>query len=400
MPRAVSRLQRHRRLTASVLTLGGLLALAACDDSSSPPAQAQQGAAQQAMPVEVHVPELHNQEISVYYAGRTSGAREVEVRARVGGIVLERTYSEGQPVKKGDILFRIDPVPYKIALEQAEASLAQARASLRQAQRDWSRVQGLRNSPAISGKTRDDSMAALEQAQASVQAAEATVHARQIDLGYTEVKAPVSGVTSLETVSEGSLVDTTTAASQLTSITQLDPVHVVFAYPEADAARQRKLQEQGKLELASERLPVQVLIDGVTPYEHIGYVDFTESGVDPNTGTIRARAIVPNPDNRLLPGQFVRVRIHGLTLKDAITIPDKAIMQSPQGQFVYVIDDKGTAQPRPVVPGPLVESMRVIEGGLKGGEQVITSGLIKIRPGAPVAAMAADAGKPAEGAAQ
>jgi membrane fusion protein (multidrug efflux system) len=383
-------------LAVGILTLGGLLAITACDDSSEAPQQAAQ-AAPQAMPVEVFKTAPHQQPISVYYAGRTSGAREVEVRARVGGIVLERTYSEGQPVKKGDTLFRIDPVPYQIALEQAQATLAQAHASLRQAQRDWKRVQGLANSPAISGKTRDDTRAALEQAQASVQAAEATVHAREIDLGYTEVKAPVSGVTSLETVSEGSLIDTSSAASQLTSITQLDPIHVVFAYPEADAARQRKMEEEGKLELAAERLPVQILIDGNYPYEHTGYVDFTESGVDPNTGTIRARAIVPNPDNRLLPGQFVRVRIQGLTLKDAITIPDKAIMQSPQGQFVYVIDDKGTAQPHTVTPGVLVDSMRVIESGLNGGEQVITSGLIKIRPGAPVQAQQAKA--PADGAA-
>ncbi len=384
---------------AGVMTM--VAALAACDDGSAGGAQA---AAQAAPPPPVTVQQITMTDVPLTreYAGRTQGAREVQVRARVSGILLERTYVEGQAVAQGDLLFRIDPQPFQVRLNAAEAGLQQARASLRQAERNWARVAELWESRTISARTRDDAQAEMELARAAVAAAEAEVDSARIDLSYTTVEAPISGVTSLEDLPEGSLVGTGADNGLLTTITQLDPIHVVFAMPEAERMRERGLLESGRASQEGEngRVAVEIVLGDGSVHPQEGWVDFTASGVDPLTGTIRARAIVPNGDHRLLPGQFVRVRAKGLVQTGVAVIPDKALMQGPQGPFVYVVDGEGKAQPRPITAGALVDGGRVIETGLAEGDRVITEGVIKVRPGSPVQAVsgtaAADPGAEAD----
>lgn len=369
--------------SASALLLASLLVACGSHDDG----QQAQGAAPPAPEVGVLTVTLRDVPIENEYAGRTAGFREVEVRARITGIVQKRTYVEGQRVKAGDVLFRIDPAPFEVALARAQARLQDAEAQLRQAERDWARVSALYAENAISARERDTSQSNLDLARANLAAARTDVEAARIDLGYTRVDAPVSGVTSLEVRSEGSLVGPGAADSLLTRITQLDPLYVNFSYPDADALRQRALLASGKLTMASEeRLAAELRFGDGSIYGHEGYISFTDSTIDPATGTVRARAVFPNPEASLLPGQFVRIVPKGLVRKDVIVVPQAAVMQGPQGTFVYLVGEGEKAKVQPVTTGPTVGPEWLIEEGLKPGDRVIVEGVIKVRPGAPVKA--------------
>lgn len=308
------------------------------------------------------------------YAGRTAGSKEVEIRARVSGILLERTYEEGSEVKAGQILFKIDPASF-------EASKAQQQALLTQTQRNWKRVEELYKEKAVSAKEYDDARAAYEQAKANTDTA-------RINLGYTTVKAPITGITSKEGLSEGSLV--TADTSLLTRLTQLDPLYVEFSYPDADAVSQKQDVAAGKLLLPQDKkLRAEIHFGDGTVYEKEGIISFTDSIVDPETGTVRARAVLKNPDNAILPGLFVRVVVKGFSAAHAIAIPDRAIMQGPQGTFVYVVTPENKAAIKPVTLGRLLKNgkeqpLRLIDSGLQEGDKVITEGMIKVRPDSPV----------------
>lgn len=346
-----------------------------------------QGAAPPAPEVGVIAVQPRDVAVENEYAGRTAGFREVEVRARVTGILQKRTYLEGQRVKAGDVLFQIDPAPFAVALARAQARLQDGEAQLRQAERDWTRVSALYGENAISARERDTSQSNLDLARANLAATKADVEAARIDLGYTRVEAPVSGVTSLEVRSEGSLVGPGATDSLLTRITQLDPLYVNFSYPDADALRQRALLASGKLTMAGEeRLAAELRFGDGSVYGHEGYISFTDSTIDPATGTVRARAVFPNPESSLLPGQFVRIVPKGLTRKGVIVIPQAAVVQGPQGTFVYVVGEDDKAKVQPVTTGSTLKSEWLIEEGLKPGDRVIVDGVIKVRPGSPVKA--------------
>ncbi|MBB4018553.1 membrane fusion protein (multidrug efflux system) [Chelatococcus caeni] len=349
----------------------------------------QAGAQQGAPPPQVTVVELAARDVPLtfQYAARISAFREVQVRARVGGILLERKFTEGARVKAGDILFVIDPDRYEAALAEAKARLQQAVAQHNQAVRDAERAASLYEKNIGSEKARDDAVSNEELTRAAMAAAEAAVKTAQLNLDYTQVTAPISGVTSLEEVPEGSLIGTGSDASLLTSITQLDPVYVNFSFSDAEAADIRRLlarqEERGG---HSTELKVAIAFRDGTAYEREGTIDFTASSIDVSTGTLRARAVVANPEGRLIPGQFVRATIKGLTLDGAIVVPEGALMQGPKGQFVYTVDTEGKAQARPVTTGAQVEGGFVILSGLAAGDRLITEGVIKVRPGAAVAA--------------
>lgn len=369
--------------SASALLLASLLVACGSHDD----AQQAQGAAPPPPEVGVLAVALRDVPIENEYAGRTAGFREVEVRARITGIVQKRTYVEGQRVKAGDVLFLIDPAPFEVALARAQARLQDAEAQLRQAERDWARVSALYAENAISARERDTSQSNLDLARANLAAARTDVEAARIDLGYTRVEAPVSGVTSLEVRSEGSLVGPGAADSLLTRITQLDPLYVNFSYPDADALRQRALLASGKLTLSGEeRLAAELRFGDGSTYEREGYISFTDSTIDPATGTVRARAVFPNPEASLLPGQFVRIVPKGLVRKDVIVVPQAAVMQGPQGTFVYLVGEDERAKVQPVTAGPTIGPEWLIEEGLKPGDRVIVEGVIKVRPGATVKA--------------
>jgi membrane fusion protein (multidrug efflux system) len=337
---------------------------------------------------EVSVVEITPQDIQLEkeYAGRVAGFREVEVRARVSGILLEKKYAEGQKVNQGEVLFIIDPEPFNASLDQAHAKLKDAQARFTQADLDWKRIAALFKEKAVSARERDDALSRFNQARAGVEQAKAEVKSAKINLDYTVVKAPITGITSQEIRSEGSLIGTSPDQSLLTRITQLDPVYVNFAYPDSDMLELRQLssQQDHNNQKNHEATTILKFGDG-SSYKHMGKVNFTDSIIDQKTGSISARAIFDNPDIQLLPGQFVRIFIKDLTRKDAITIPERAIMQSPKGPFVFKLDDKNAALIQPVTLGPLTAQGQIIESGLKKGDKVIFEGMIKVRPNQPVA---------------
>jgi membrane fusion protein (multidrug efflux system) len=341
-------------------------------------------------PPQVTVSEVKAKEVPVTYeyAARISAFREVQVRARVGGILLKRNFNEGSTVKAGQVLFEIDPAPFEAELARAKAQLQQAEAQYNQAVRDAERALQLFAKGAGSEKARDDALSARELGAAAVAAAEAQVRTAQLNLDYTKVKAPISGITSLEKVPEGSLVNTGTD-SLLTSITQLDPVYVNFSFADREGAEIRRLLDAQTAKGAPAKdLKVKITFGDGSVYEHEAIVDFTSSSIDTETGTLQARAIVKNPDRRLVPGQFVRATVTGLTLDDAIVVPEAALMQGPQGQFVYTVNSTGSAEIRPVELSRQIESGWIVSSGLKAGDKIVTEGVIKVRPGAPVTASA------------
>ena len=381
-----------------------LTALAAgCNSEGS----AQPPAGQAPPPSEVVVRTVAQADIplTMEYMGQVAGSREVEVRARVGGILLKRSYTEGAQVRQGDVMFEIDPEPSKAALEQAQGALGQSEARLQKARRDLDRMSRLVKDGMVSRKDADDAKTEYESASADVRAAQAKVKEARINLGYTRVEAPVTGMTSKETRSEGSLVTLSADGSLLTTITRVDPVYVNFSIPGSESTRFRKARAEGRIDFEQDgNFTVSVLLPDGTPYSHPGRINFMDSQVDGPTGVVKARAEVPNPGGEILPGQFVRVKLKGARLLQALAIPQRAVLRTEQGTMVWVVDGAGVVAPRPVTLGETLDNNYLVEQGLKNGDRVIVEGIIKVRPGATVrpkeeipAVASATADKPAQG---
>ncbi len=323
------------------------------------------------------------------YVGQTAGSREVEVRARVTGILLSRNFREGERVKKGQSLFTIDPAPFQAAAARAEADVVAAQARLEQARRNAARLKPLYAEKAVSQKEYDDAVSSEAIGAADVKAAQARLTEAKLSLEYTRVEAPVSGITTRALPSEGTLVSGPSVL--LTSVVQVDPIWVNFGMPDNEQARIQKEAQEGTLKLPR-NFEVELRLADGSVYGQRGKVDFADVRVSTATGTREARAEVPNPDGALRPGQFVRVVLKGAMRPNAITVPQRAVLEGPQGKFVYVVDEKGTAQARPVQAGQWAGERWIITSGLQGGERVIVDGVMKIGPGAPVKV----AEKPAE----
>lgn len=311
------------------------------------------------------------------YAGRLYGSLEAEVRARVAGILEARLYEEGERVTQGAPLFRIEQAPYRIALQRAEADLANAQAALNQAQREWRRIAGLFEQRAISERERDQALSVRELAEAQLALARAGVAQAQLDLDYTTVVAPVGGITGRETVTVGNLLAQNTL---LTTVTQLDPIHLHFSMPASDAEARRKLVGNGESTPADVRLR---LADG-RDYEHSGSIDFTASTVDSRTGSVNVRAVFPNTEGRLVPGALARVRMPIERLESVHFVDASAVSQGPAGPMVFVIDDENTAKSRPVTLGPTIGERQVVLDGLEDGDRVVVNGQAALRDGAKV----------------
>jgi len=331
--------------------------------------------------------------VSWEYVGQTAGSREVEVRARVTGILLSRNFKEGERVKKGQSLFTIDPKPFQAALARAVADVAAAEARYEQARRNAARLKPLYAEKAVSQKENDDAVSAEAIGAADVQAAQARLTEARLNLAYTKVESPVSGITTRALPSEGTMVSGPNVL--LTSVVQVDPIWVNFGIPDNEQARIQKDAQAGILKLPR-NFEVELRLSDGSVYAHKGKLDFADVRVSAATGTREARAEVPNPDGYLRPGQFVRVVLKGASLPNAVTVPQRAVMEGPQGKFVYVVDEKSTAQPRPVEAGQWAAGERwIITSGLQGGERVIVDGVMKIGPGAPVKVAEKPAEKPA-----
>jgi membrane fusion protein (multidrug efflux system) len=334
------------------------------------------------------------------------GSKDVEVRARVTGIVEKRLFQEGSYVKAGQQLFTIDPKPYAAQVEQAEADLAKATAQKAQADREAARLKPLAERKAIGQKEADDAASNADLAAAAVKAAKAKLDELKLNWNYTRVVAPISGVTSRAQVSEGSLA--TTNQTLLTTISQIDPIWVGFTVSENDQLRLNRAATAGQLVLPKDNAyDVQVKLSDGSTFPRKGRINFADSRVSPTTGTYEMRAELPNADGALKPGQFVRVVLRGAQRKDAIAVPQTAVLDGPQGKFVYVTakdkDGKDIAQPRPVVVGDWVDAnggnLWVVEQGLKPGDVVIVDGIAKLMPGGPIKLPGAAPAQPTKGAA-
>jgi membrane fusion protein (multidrug efflux system) len=342
--------------------------------------------------------------VSYEYPAQTAGYREVEVRARVTGIIERRNYQEGALVKQGQSLFTIDPAPFRVALARAEADIAVADARLAQARREVARLRPVIEARAISQKEFDDAVSAEQVADAEVKSARARVNEAKLNLEYTRVEAPIAGATSRSVVSEGTLVSGPSVL--LTTVTQTDPIYVIFGIPDREYLALRRDVEAGRLKLPQHgRFQASLKRSDGKPHGKSGAVNFTDVRVNAQTGTIEARAEFPNPDGALRAGEFVRVVLQGAVRPGAIVVPQRAVLEGPKGKFVYVVDAESKAEARPVEVGDWAGAGWIVNAGLTAGERVIVDGVLKLGPGAPVkvadAAAAAEPSKtPADPAAK
>jgi len=349
-------------------------------------------ASEQPQPPQVGVAEVPVRAVRQWdeFSGRIEAIESVELRPRVSGYIDQVNYREGQEVKKGDVLFTIDPRSYRAELSRAEAALGRARAQASLSRGEAERARRLSEQQAISTETYEQRRAAAEQAQADMAAAQAAVDTARLDLEWTRVRAPIDGRAGRALVTAGNLVGTGQTASVLTTVVSLDKVHVHFDADERSFLRYAELARTGQR--ASERdgtLPVQVALADEDGFPHTGTVDFLDNQVDSGTGTIRARAVLDNADRAFTPGLYARVRLPGSGEFKAALVDDKAVLTDQDRKYVYVVDQDGKAQRRDIEVGRMAEGLRIVEQGLAAGDRVIVSGVQKVFfPGMPVQAQA------------
>lgn len=322
--------------------------------------------------------------ITKEFVGQVAGIKDVEVRARVGGILLKRYYTEGSPVKEGDLLFLIDPEPFKVRVSQAQSVVRIEEARFDNARRSLNRIVPLYKQNAVSQKDRDDAVSEYQASQSSLETARARLKDAQIDLGYTTVRAPISGFTSKEAVSEGSLIVAESDRSLLTVISQINPAYVNFTYSESDLLDLRRRRDEGTLVGDANNLSVRLKLNDGTFYSVVGKLNFTDTLVDTSTGTIRARALFGNPDNLLKAGQFARVFVEGFQLKNSIMVPQKSIIISQKGPVAFIVDKNSLAQQVSLELGEEIGNDVVVQKGLKNGDLLIVEGAIKVHNGQKV----------------
>jgi membrane fusion protein (multidrug efflux system) len=363
-----------------LLTLCGLLpvlavGLAGCDRK----AEAQQGGghgpggggAPPAMPVAVVTARFSNVPVVIESVGRAEGSKEVEVRARVTGLIEQQRYHEGDRVKANAPLFLIEQAPFEIALAQARATLLQENARLEQARREAKRLGPLIEQHAVSQRDFDDANSAQRVAEASVAQAQAQLRQAELNLSYTRVVSPITGITGRAEKSQGSLVSPSDGL--LTRVTQTDPIWVRFSFSESELAQLR----------GGSAGAVKLLSAEGTPLGGAGKLNFAGSTVDAQLGTVQLRAEFANPDLLVLPGQFVRAQVHAGEER-AVVVPQAAVFNGERGKAVWTVKD-GKALPAPVDVGAWVGDGWAVRKGLNEGDSVIVDNLLKLRPGAPVA---------------
>ena len=340
-----------------------------------------------AMPVEIGFP-IH-EEITEWdeYTGRFEASNRVEVRARVSGFIESVNFVDGQIVKKGDVLFTLDNRPYKIALDQANADLEQAKVSLRTAQDNYERVESLKESGAVSTEEYDRRKQALEFAKASIQLSQSKVDNARLNLEFTKVTAPISGLVSRDKVNLGNLIDGGSSNSTLlTTIVATSPIHFYFTGSESDYLRYVRLARNGERRAArSEGIPVFIKLQDEDDFTHEAKMDFVDNELDNSTGTIESRAVLENKDLLLEPGMFGKARIVGSAEHEAIMIPDDIIGTNQSLRFVYVLGENDVVEARNVTLGPLHSNgLRIVRDGINPKDKLVLNNIQKIAPGAKV----------------
>jgi multidrug efflux system membrane fusion protein len=365
-------------LSPILIVLAGLLS--GCEGKQAPQAAAAAPPVTVAQPVKRTVTDWDE------FTGRFDAVEEVQVRARVGGFVTNVEFKDGDMVHAGDLLYIIDPRPFEAVAEQADGQLSDARAKVELAKRDLDRGLALVQTSAVSEQLVDQRRQALQAAHAAVMQAEGALTAARLNIEFTHVIAPIAGRVSRHLVSIGNLVQGSDGGSTLlTSVVSLDPIYIYFDMDEATYLKYNRLWFEGKRPSSRDNPnPVQVALTGETKPSHDGKVDFLDNRLDVSTGTLRGRAVIPNKDLSILPGQFGRVRLIASAPYEALLVPDNAIATDQARKIVFVVKDDNTVEAKPVTLGPLDEGLRVIREGLKPEDHVIVDGLQRARVGAKV----------------
>lgn len=366
--------------------IGSFALLAGCGNGDAAPAPA----APQALPVSTLEVKLEQLPIAIEAVGRAEGSREVEIRARVSGILEKRLYDEGAPVAAGKVLFVIDPAPYELAVDQAQAALLQAQVRLELAQAELKRLQPLAAEKAISQRELDTAVANERGAAAAIAGARATLKEAELNLSYTKVTAPIGGLTGRALRSEGSLVAPDADSGLLTTVTQVHPIWVRFSLAGADFERIRA---------ATRGAQVQLLAEDGTILADAGKLNFAGHSVDERLGTVQLRAQFANAERRWLPGQFLKVRVLAGE-QNAVRVPQSALVQAEGGRAVMVVNLQSKVEARPVQAAGWLGGDAIVTSGLHAGDVVIVDNLIKVRPGMPVQVKRAAAAEPAAAPAQ
>ena len=320
------------------------------------------------------------------FTGRFDAVEEVQVRARVGGFVTGVEFRDGAIVNAGDLLYLIDPRPFEAVAEQADGQLSDARAKAELARRELERALTLVQSQNVAESTVDQRRQALQTAKAAQMQAEGLLKAAQLNVEFTHVLAPIAGRVSRHLVSVGNLVQGSEGgATLLTSIVSLDPIYIYFDVDEATYLKYNTLYFAGKRPSSRENPnPVQIALSGETRPSHEGKMDFLDNRLDVSTGTLRGRAVVPNRDFSILPGQFGRVRLIASAPYEALLVPDSAVATDQSRKIVFVVKDDDTVEAKVVTLGPIDEGLRVVREGLKAEDRVVIDGLQRVRVGAKV----------------
>ncbi|HEX4780304.1 MAG TPA: efflux RND transporter periplasmic adaptor subunit [Usitatibacter sp.] len=362
------------RLPRFALMVGACALAAACHkgDDAAKSAQAQP----QAVPVTTVKVSTQRVPVSLEAVGQAEGSREVEIRARVTGILEKRVYEEGAPVNAGQLMFTIDPAPFELAVDEAKAALQQERVKRDLAASDVKRLEPLAKEKAIAQRDYDSAVATERTGSASIAAAEAKLKEAELNLSYTRVAAPISGITGRAQRSEGSLVTAASDSSLLTTLTQVNPIWVRFSLAEADYGRIRGAQRAARVQIVSDS-------DNAVVADN-GKLNFAGSNVDTKLGTVQLRAEFSNPGTKWLPGQFLKVRVLAGD-QNAILVPQQAILQNEQSRMVMTAGPDGKAAPKSVKIANWIGNNAVVTAGLSDGDMVIIDNLVKVRPGSPVA---------------
>lgn len=318
------------------------------------------------------------------FVGKTVSSRKVEIRSRVEGFLEEIAYREGSMVQEGQVLFQMDRKPFKAKLNAAKAELSQQKARLENAKANLDRVKPLAAKKAVSQKDLDDALGTYYASSAAVEEAKAKIVQAELDLGYTTLYSPVTGLSSYAVKREGSYLGFG-SESLLTYVAQLDPMWVEFSVSENQILKNREQMQKGLIrEPEQNELGVQIVLADGSIYPHAGKLTFADASLSEETGTFLIRAEVANPDHVLRPGQFVRAQITGIVRPNAIVIPQRAVQQGAKGSFVWIIDQEGKAEFRPIVTGPWLEDQWFINTGLRDGDTVVVDGALKLRAGVTV----------------
>jgi RND family efflux transporter MFP subunit len=372
---------RTRPIAIVTLALAAAL-LAACSGSSGEQAQAPPPPP----PVTVASPLVKPIMEWDEFTGRYEATATVEVRARVSGYLEAVKFADGAMVKEGDVLFVIDPRPYQAAVDRAKADLVAAQARSEWATSQFKRAEALKGSSSMSPATIDERLQEERSAEASVEQATAALKAVQLDLDFTKVRAPISGRVSNRRVDIGNLVTGDPNATLLTTIVALDPLYFVFDMSEADFLQYQRAVKRGALPSTRDRETiVETRLPDEEDWPHKGTMNFVDNRIDPGSGTIRARAVLPNPDFFITPGQFGRLRLPGSNEYEAVLVPDSAIVTDQSNRVVLTVAEDGTVVAKPIRPGPSYPGgLRIVREGLTGEESIIINGLIRARPGGKV----------------